>query len=110
LFAVPLIALIFISDLPLRQGDLIDIFFRAPIRWSVWSILYSPLPLIAFVGVLLGIIGLFHDARAVQNDGSIAEDARQTRASRKAVLYLPFLLAMWIVIALVFVGWIPEVV
>jgi hypothetical protein len=102
LFAVPLILLIFVSDLPVRQGDLRDIYFRLVNRWSA---LYVPIPIITFLGILLGTAGLFHKSRTRHNYGATEE-----RSLRQIVLYLPFLIAAWNIIAMMFVAWIPEVV
>jgi len=94
LLAVPLVFLILISDLPIRRADLPDIFFRA-VDW--WSILYLPLPILACLGFLLGIGGLFRGTSAGRDDRGI-------------VPYLPLLMAVWIVVAIMFVAFIPEVV
>ena len=107
LFAVPLIFLILVNDLPVRHGDLVDIFFRT---FNHWSFLYLPIPIITFLGILVGIGGSFHKIRAGQSDGSVTEGSRKRGVLRKIVLYLPFLIAMWIIIAMMFIGWIPEVV
>ena len=106
LFAVPLIVLILVNDLPVRQGDLVNIFFHT---FNHWSFLYFSIPIITFLGILVGIGGLFHKIGTGQSDGSVTEGSRR-RVLRKIVLYLPFLIAMWIIIAMMFIGWIPEVV
>jgi len=98
LLAVPLIVLILMNDLPIRlgaRGDLSDIFLRSLDQWSV---LYLPLPAIAILGCLLGIAGVYRQLRTAPRD----------RPS--LVLALPFLMAAWIAVAMMFVGWIPEVV
>jgi len=100
LLAVPLIVLILMNDLPIRlgaRGDLSDIFFR-PLNH--WTALYLPLPAIAVMGCLLGIAGVYRQRRLAPRD----------RPAVDVVLALPFFMAVWIVIAMIFVGWIPEVV
>ena len=100
LLAVPLIVLILMNDLPIRlgaPGDLSDLFFRP---FNHWSVLYLPLPIIAVTGCLLGIAGVYRQLRTAPRD----------RATTNLVLALPFFMAVWIVIAMIFVGWIPEVV
>jgi hypothetical protein len=92
--AVPLVFLILVNDLPIRRADLPDIFFRA-VNW--WSIVYVPLPILACASFLLGIGGWFRGTRA-------------DRVSRSMALYLPLLMAAWIVVAMMFVAFIPEVV
>jgi hypothetical protein len=49
---------------------------------------------------LLGIAGVYRQLRTAPRD----------RATANLVLALPFFMAVWIVIAMIFVGWIPEVV
>jgi hypothetical protein len=107
LLAVPLVFLILVSDLPIRRADLPDIFFR-PVNW--WSVLYLPLPILACLGFLLGIGGLFRGTPAGRRDGSVIDNARTSGVSRTLVLYLPLLMAAWIVVAIMFVAFIPEVV
>jgi hypothetical protein len=88
------------NDLPIRlgaPGDLSDLFFRP---FNHWSVLYLPLPIIAVTGCLLGIAGVYRQLRTAPRD----------RATANLVLALPFFMAVWIVIAMIFVGWIPEVV
>jgi hypothetical protein len=100
LLAVPLIVLILMNDLPIRlgaRGDLSDMFLRP---FNHWSVLYLPLPIIAVMGCLLGIAGVYRQLRTAPHD----------RATANLVLALPFFMAGWIVIAMIFVGWIPEVV
>ena len=107
LLAVPLVFLILVSDLPIRRADLPDIFFRA-VNW--WSVLYLPLPMLACLGFLLGIGGLFRGTPAGRRDGPVIDDARISGVSRNVVLYLPLLMAVWIVVAIMFVAFVPEVV
>ena len=98
LLAVPLIVLILMNDLPIRlgaRGDLSDIFFRPRNHWTA---LYLPLPAIAVMGCLLGIAGVYRQRRIAPRDLT------------NLVLALPFFMAVWIGIAMIFVGWIPEVV
>ena len=105
--AVPLVFLILVSDLPIRRPDLPDIVFRA-VNW--WSVLYLPLPVLACVGFLLGIGGLFSRPPARRGDGSVVDNRRTSGLSRNVVLYSPLLMAAWIVVAVMFVAFIPEVV
>jgi hypothetical protein len=107
LLAVPLVFLILVSDLPIRRADLPDIVFRA-VNW--WSVLYLPLPILACLGILLGIGGLFRGTPTHRRDGSVSENERISGLSRSVVLYLPFLMAAWIVVATMFVAFVPEVV
>jgi hypothetical protein len=107
LLAVPLVFLILVSDLPIRRPDLPDIFFRA-VNW--WSILYLPLPLLASFGLLLGIGGVFRGTPAGRGDGPVIDDPRISGVSRNIVLYLPLLMAAWIVVAIMFIAFVPEVV
>ena len=107
LLAVPLVFLILVSDLPIRRPDLPDIVFRA-VNW--WSVLYLPLPVLACVGFLLGIGGLFSRPPARRGDGSVVDNRRTSGLSRNVVLYSPLLMAAWIVVAVMFVAFIPEVV
>jgi hypothetical protein len=107
LLAVPLVFLILVSDLPIRRADLPDMFFRA-VNW--WSVLYLPLPILACLGFLLGIVGLFRGTPAGRRDGPVVDNARISGVSRNMVLYLPLLMAAWIVVAIMFVAFIPEVV
>jgi hypothetical protein len=86
------------NDLPIRlgpRGDLSDIFLRP---FDRWSILYLPLPAIAVMACLLGIAGAYRQRRTAPGDRP------------NLVLALPFLFAAWIAVAMMFVGWIPEVV
>ncbi|MEO7190102.1 MAG: hypothetical protein ABI051_03530 [Vicinamibacterales bacterium] len=92
LIAGPLIALIFLNDLPGRQRDVLDRFFTV----HRWTVLYVPIPLVTVLGILCGGIGVVQ--------------ALRTGRERGAVLCLPFVLAAWNVIALFFVGVIPEIV
>jgi ribose/xylose/arabinose/galactoside ABC-type transport system permease subunit len=110
LLAVPLIVLILMNDLPIRlgaRGDLSDIFFRP---FDHWSVLYLPLPTIAVVGCLLGIAGVYRQLRTAPRNRPAADDLGRLGALTNLVLGLPFFMAVWIVIAMVFVGWVPEVV
>jgi hypothetical protein len=107
LLAVPVVFLILVSDLPIRRPDLPDIFFRA-VNW--WSILYLPLPLLASFGLLLGIGGVFRGTPAGRGDGPVIDDPRISGVSRNIVLYLPLLMAAWIVVAIMFIAFVPEVV
>jgi hypothetical protein len=110
LLAVPVIVLILMNDLPLRlgpRGDLSDIFLRPFDRWTV---LYLPLPTIAVMGCLLGIAGVYRQLRIEPRDPPADDDSRRRGLLTNLVLALPFFLAVWIVIAMIFVGWIPEVV
>jgi hypothetical protein len=107
LFAGPLIFLILVTDMPVRQGDLFNIFFRT---FNHWGVLYFPIPIITLLGILLGTVGLFRKISVGQGDGSATEGSRKKGVSRRIVLYLPFLIAMWTIIAMMFVAWIPEVV
>jgi hypothetical protein len=107
LLAVPLVFLILVTDLPIRRADLPDIVFRA-VNW--WSALYLPLPILACLGLLLGVGGLFSRTPARRRGGSVIDDAHVSGLSRSVVLYLPFLMAAWIVVAVMFVAFIPEVV
>jgi hypothetical protein len=110
LFAVPLIILILMNDLPIRlgaRGDLSDIFFR-PLNH--WTALYLPLPTIAITGCLLGIAGVYRQLRIAPRDRPADDDSRRRGVLTNLVLALPFFMAVWIVIAMIFVGWIPEVV
>ena len=88
--AVPLVVIILLVDFPIRRADVSDIFFQFVNKWSV---LYVPLPVIAVLGILLGMVGLFRNSSIL-----------------KPALCVPFLLAAWVVFAMMFVGWIPEVV
>jgi hypothetical protein len=105
LLAVPLVFLILVNDLPIRRADLPDIFFRA-VNW--WSVLYLPLPMLACLGFLLGIGGLFRGTPASRGDGPVVDNARISGVSRNIVLYLPLLMAAWIVVAIMFVAFVPE--
>ena len=104
LLAVPLVFLILVYDLPVRRADLPEIFVRA---WDSWTLLYLPLPLVTLIGVLLGIVGLFRGVRIGPGGGSGTEGSS---GSGQMVLSLPFVLAVWNIIAIMFVSWIPEVV
>ena len=89
------------------SSGLPDIFFRA-VNW--WSILYIPLPILACLDFLLGIGGLFRGTPAGRDDGPAIDNAGISGVSRGMVLYLPLLMAAWIVVAMMFVAFIPEVV
>jgi hypothetical protein len=107
LLAVPLVFLILVSDLPIRRADLADIFFRDV---NGWSVLYLPLPILASVGLLLGIRGVLRGMPTGRRDGAAIGDAHISRASRNIVLLWPLFMAAWIVVAIMFVAFIPEVV
>jgi hypothetical protein len=110
LCAVPLIILILMNDLPIRLGarwDLSDIFF-GPLNH--WTALYFPLPAIAVMGCLLGIAGVYRQLRIAPRDRPADDDWRRRGVLTNLALALPFFMAVWIVIAMIFVGWIPEVV
>ena len=110
LLAVPLIVLILMNDLPIRlgaRGDLSQIFFGPSNQWTV---LYLPLPAIAVMGCLLGIAGVYRQLRTTPRDRPADDDSRGRGVLTNLVLVFPFLMAVWIVIAMIFVGWIPEVV
>jgi hypothetical protein len=104
LLAVPLVFLILVYDLPVRRADLQEIFLRA---LDSWTFLYLPLPIVTVIGVLLGVVGLIRGVRIGPRGGSGVE---RSRGSGRMVLSLPFVLAVWNIIAVMFVGWIPEVV
>jgi hypothetical protein len=98
------------NDLPIRlgaRGDLSDMFFRP---FNHWSVLYLPLPSIAVMGCLLGIAGVYRQLRTAPRDRPTDDDSGRQGILTNLVLALPFLMAVWIVIAMMFVGWIPEVV
>jgi hypothetical protein len=107
LLAVPLVFLILVSDLPIRQADLADIFFRFA-NW--WSVLYLPIPILAGVGLLLGLAGLVRGMSVRRPSGPGIDNAQSSRVSRNLVLCLPLFIAAWIGIAIMFVAFIPEVV
>lgn len=107
LLAVPLVFLILVSDLPIRRADLADIFFRLA-NW--WSVLYVPIPILAGVGSLLGLGGLVRGKSVRPHNGPGIDNAQTSRVSRNVVLWLPLFLAAWIVVAIMFVAFIPEVV
>ncbi len=110
LLAVPLIVLILMYDLPIRLGpreDVSDILFRP---FNHWTVLYLSLPIIAVVGCLFGIAGVYRQLRTAPRDRPAEDDSRRRRVLTNLVLALPFLMTVWIVIAMIFVGWIPEVV
>jgi len=110
LCAVPLIILILMNDLPIRTGareDLSDVFVR-PLNH--WAALYLPLPAIAIMGCLLGMAGVYRQLRPAPRDRPANDDSRRRGVLTNVALALPFFMAVWIVIAMIFVGWIPEVV
>lgn len=110
LLAVPLIVLILMNDLPIRlgaRGDLSDMFFGP---FNHWTVLYLPLPTIAVMGCLLGIAGVYRQLRIAPRDRPADDDSRRRGVLTNLVLALPFFMAVWIVVAMIFVGWIPEVV
>jgi len=109
LLAVPLILLILLNDLPIRlgaRGDLSDMFFRPSNHWAV---LYLPLPAIALTGCLFGIAGVSRQLRTASRERQADDDPRKRRLTN-LIVAIPFFMAVWIVIAMIFVGWIPEVV
>jgi phosphotransferase system glucose/maltose/N-acetylglucosamine-specific IIC component len=98
------------NDLPIRlgaRGDLSDVFLRP---FDHWTVLYLPLPTIAITGCLLGIAGIYRQLRIAPRDRPADDDSRRRAVLTNVVLALPFFLAVWIGIAMIFVGWIPEVV
>ena len=107
LLAVPLVFLILLNDLPIRRADLPDIFFRLA-NW--WSVLYLPLPILAGVGFLLGLGGLVRGISIRQHNGRGIDSVQTSRVSRNVVLCLPLFIAAWIIVAIMFVAFIPEVV
>jgi hypothetical protein len=107
LLALPLVFLILVSDLPIRRAGLADIFFRVV---DGWSVLYLPLPILAGVGLLLGIGGVLRGRPTGRRDGAATGGAHLSRASRNMVLLWPLFMAAWIVVAIMFVAFIPEVV
>jgi hypothetical protein len=72
--------------------------------------LYLPLPILAGVGLLLGIVGVSRGIPTGRPDGAATGGAYISRASRNMVLLWPLFLAAWIVVAIMFVAFIPEVV
>jgi hypothetical protein len=104
LCAGPLIALIFLNDLPGRQRDIVHSFFTV----HRWSVLYLPIPLVTVLGILCGWVGVVQNLRAGQDGQLVAEHSG--KMLRGAVLCLPFIVAVWNLIALLFVGFIPEIV
>jgi hypothetical protein len=110
LLAVPLIVLILMNDLPIRlgaRGDLSDMFFGP---FNHWSVLYLPLPAIAVMGCLLGVAGVYRQRRIAPRERQADDDSRRRGVLTNLILALPFVMAVWIVVAMIFVGWIPEVV
>jgi len=107
LLAVPLVFLILVSDLPIRRADLADIFFRL-VNW--WSVLYLPIPILAGLGLLLGLGGFVRGMSSRPQKGPRIDNAQTSRVSQTVVLWLPLFLAAWIVVAMMFVAFIPEVV
>ena len=107
LLAVPSVFLILVSDLPIRRADAADIFFRLT-NW--WSVLYLPMPFLAGVGLLLGLAGLVRGMSTRPLNRSAIESAHDSRASKNLLPWLPLFLAAWIVVAMMFVAFIPEVV
>ena len=108
--AVPLIVLILMNDLPIRlgaRGDLSQIFFGP---FNEWTVLYLPLPTIAVMGCLLGSAGIYRQLRTTPRDRPAEDDFGGRGVLTNLVLVLPFFMAVWIVLAMIFVGWIPEVV
>ena len=61
------------------------------------TVLYLPLPTIAVMGCLLGIAGAYRQRRIAPHELT------------NLVVALPFFMALWIVIAMIFVGRIPEI-
>jgi hypothetical protein len=107
LLAVPLVFLILVNDLPIRRADLADIFFRFA-NW--WSVLYLPIPILAAVGLPLGLGGLVRGIPIRPHNGPGIDNAQTSRVLGNVVLCLPLFIAAWIVVALMFVAFIPEVV
>jgi hypothetical protein len=62
------------------------------------------------MGCLLGISGVYRQLRIAPRDRPPDDDSTRPRVVRHLVLAFPFFMAVWIVIAMIFVGWIPEVV
>ena len=75
-----------------------------------WSVLYLPLPTIAVMGCVLGIAGVYRQLRIAPRERPEDDDSRRRGVLTNLVLALPFFMAVWIVVAMIFVGWIPEVV
>lgn len=107
LLAVPLVFLILLSDLPIRRADLADTFFRLANRWSV---LYLPIPILAGVGLLLGLGGLVRGISIRPHTGPGIDNDQTNRVPRNVILWLPLFIAAWIIVAIMFVAFIPEVV
>jgi len=75
-----------------------------------WAALYLPLPAIALAGCLLGIAGIYRQRWTAPRYRPAADDARRQGGLTNLALALPFVMAAWIVVAMIFVGWVPEVV
>jgi hypothetical protein len=89
------------------RGHLSEMFFGP---FNHWTVLYLPLPTIAVMGCLLGMAGVYRQLRIAPRDRPAGDDSRRPGVLTNLVLALPFFMAVWIVIAMIFVGWIPEVV
>ena len=107
LLAVPLVFLILVYDLPVRRADLPEIFLRAP---DGWTFLYLPLPIVTVLGALAGVVGLCREAWSGRRGPSGGSVVAGSSVDAVMVLSLPFVLAVWNIIAIMFVGLIPEVV
>ena len=62
------------------------------------------------MGCLLGIAGVYRQRRIAPRDRPADDDSGRRGVLTNLVLALPFFMAVWIAIAMIFVGWIPEVV
>jgi hypothetical protein len=78
--------------------------------WSAGCFAALGLPTIAVAGCLLGIAGVYRQLRTAPRDRPADNDFRGRGALTNLVLALPFFMAVWIFIAMIFVGWVPEVV
>jgi hypothetical protein len=110
LLAVPLVVLILVNDLPIRLGpraDLSDMFFGPVTRWTA---VYLPLPTLALLGCLLGMAGVYRQRRKASREFPADASSRRQVLVTNLVPALPFFMAAWIVIGMIFVGWIAEVV
>lgn len=106
-----LIFLIFLGDLPIREGmdgveNIFDIYLYSwwP-NFNHWTFLFFPIPVITLLGILFGIIGLVRERRAIQSGVLVVMEDLKTKVLRKLVLYLPLLLAIgWIIITITFIS------